>query len=349
MKKPNFKKYGSWKDWKRPSFQFYFVLFVTLVVITTVMASGLLSELLEKWVGESVSIPTILVMFIFGLVIGWVLSFFISLFLLKPIRSLQSAMNEVAEGNLDIKVEEKSHFDEIENINHSFNLMTKELNANQLIQKDFISNVSHEFKTPLSTIEGYATLLQDRTLTDDEREEYAKEIVSTTKDMTELVGNILLLSKISNQAIAYQKQEYSLDEQIRKVVVALEPKWSAKNIELNVDFDAVTINSNENLMFNVWRNLIENAIKFSPQGGEIKLSLKNDNGKVIFSVSDQGEGVKEEDKKYIFEKFYQSDTSHKQEGNGLGLALVKNILTIFGGSVSVKNLQPKGCCFTVTL
>lgn len=350
MKKPNLKDYfGKWKDWKRPSFQFYFVLLVTLVIFVTIWLASLFSKLLEGALDSSISIPTIFLMVGFGLIIGLILTFFISLMLLKPIRSLQSAMNEVAEGNLDIKVEEKSYFDEIENINHSFNLMIKELNANQLIQKDFVSNVSHEFKTPLSTIEGYATLLQDKSLTDAEREEYAREIVSTTKDMTEFVGNILLLSKISNQAIAYPKQEFSLDEQIRKVVVSLESKWEEKNIELDVDLDSVIWLGNENLTSNVWRNLIENAIKFSPVGGKIGLSLKKQNGSVIFVVRDQGDGVKEEEMPYIFEKFYQADTSHKQEGNGLGLALVKNILDNFGGKVSVENLSPKGCKFTVTL
>ncbi len=347
MKKPDFSKYRQWKNWTRPSFSFYFVLIVTIVVIVAIWVAGIFSGLIGNIIEEI--IPSILMMVGFGIVIGIILSYLLGLTLLKPIKKLESAMNSVAEGDLEIKVEEKGYFDEIENINHSFNLMMKELRANQLIQKDFISNVSHEFKTPLSAIEGYATLLQDSTLTQEERDEYLKEIISTTSELTELVGNILLLSKISNQAIAYPKQKYLLDEQLRRVVVNLEPNWSKKNIEIYADFEQIEFNGNENLMSNVWRNLIENAIKYSPNDAKIVISLKRVGEEIEFFVVDQGEGIKEEDKKHIFDKFYQADTSHKQEGNGLGLALVKNILDIFGGKIIVENVKPQGAKFIVIL
>ena len=347
MKKPNLKRYGKWKDWKRLGFHFYFVLLTTVVVMITITLAGGLSVWIEK--ASKIDFPTILLMLGFGLIIGGILSFAIGMTLLKPISKLHSAMNEVAEGNLDISVEEKSIFDEIENINHSFNIMMKELRSNQMIQKDFVSNVAHEFKTPLNTINGYATLLQDESLTSAEREEYTKEIISTISDMSELVGNILLISKTSNQGITYNKIQFSLDEQIRKVLVLLEPKWSEKNIEIDVDLNKIEITSNESLLSNVWRNLVENAIKFSPNNSKITISLKEQNKKIVFKVCDQGQGIKEQDKKHIFEKFYQADTSHKQEGNGLGLPLVKNIIDLLDGKVEVDNLQPNGCCFTVTI
>jgi signal transduction histidine kinase len=280
-------------------------------------------------------------MIAFGVVIGIILSFVIGLLLINPIKKLQSAMNEVAEGDLTITIEEKSLFDEIENINHSFNIMMKELRSNQMVQKDFISNVAHEFKTPLSTIDGYITLLQDESLSVEERNEYARIILETTASMSELVGNILLLSKTSNQGIVVDKNNFSLDEQIRKVVVLLEPKWSAKNIDFDVDLEEISVLSNENLMFNVWRNLIENAVKFTKESTKITLSLKTENDKIVFKVLDQGDGIDEDDKKYIFNKFYQADTSHKQEGNGLGLALVKDILTLFGGDIQKGNVAFK--------
>ena len=349
MKNDKKSNYSIWKNWKRPKFHFYFVLFTTIVVALTVALVGGLINFVEDTIFSGKSLPTFFLMLAFGIVIGIILSFLIGFFLIKPINKLQSAMNEVAEGDLSITIEEKSLFDEIENINHSFNIMIKELRSNQMVQKDFISNVAHEFKTPLSTIEGYLTLLQDESLSVEERNEYARIILETTASMSELVGNILLLSKTSNQGIVVDKSNFSLDEQIRKVVVLLEPKWSAKNIDFDVDLEEINILSNENLMFNVWRNLIENAIKFTKDQTKITLSLKTENNKIVFKVMDQGDGIDEDDKKYIFNKFYQADTSHRQEGNGLGLALVKDILTLFDGDISVENLLPNGCCFTAYL
>ena len=349
MKKNSKKTSVKWKNWKRPTFHFYFVLFATIVVALTVAIIGAITSFIENTIFSGNNLPSFFVMIAFGIIVGIVLSFFIGLLLLKPIKKLQSAMNQVAEGDLSITVEEKSSFDEIENINHSFNIMMKELRSNQMVQKDFISNVAHEFKTPLSAIDGYATLLQDESLTNEERIEYARVILETTSSMSELVGNVLLLSKTSNQGIVVDKNNFSLDEQIRKVVVLLEPKWSAKNIDFDVDLEEISVLSNENLMFNVWRNLIENAVKFTKESTKITLSLKTENDKIVFKVLDQGDGIDEDDKKYIFNKFYQADTSHKQEGNGLGLALVKDILTLFGGDITVENLLPNGCCFTVEL
>ena len=349
MKRNRLKNYAKWKSWKRKGFHFWFMLLSTIVVVVTIGISDTFSALVQKAMPSDVQIPTIVFTLAFGLVIGGTLSALAGFMLIKPINKLQSAMSEVADGDLEVCIEEKNLVEEVENIFHSFNIMVKELRANQAMQKDFISNVSHEFKTPLSTIEGYATLLQDTMITAEERGEYTREILSTTRRMTELVGNILLLSKISNQAIDFKKERFFIDEQIRKTVVMLEPHWAEKNIEFDVEMESLEYLCNEVLLYNVWRNLIENAIKFSPYGGKITILLKKDNGKISFTVLDQGEGVKDEDKKYIFDKFYQADTSHKQEGNGLGLSLVKNILNLFNGKITVESPKEGGCAFVVEL
>jgi len=333
------------KKIKRPSFHFYLVLFVVCVTFFAVGLSSFFSDLMSRWL--KVSSPLFILSY--SLIIAWILSFFIGRVLLKPIENIQNAMHQVTQGDLNINLEEKSKFEEIENIYHSFNIMMKELRSTQAMQKDFISNVSHEFKTPLNAIEGYATILQDSTLSDEEREECIKEILSTTKEMTDLIVNILLLSKVNNHAIDYKKEDFSLDEQLRKVVVMLEPMWAQKNIEFDVDFEEIIYCGHEGLMQNVWRNLIENAIKFTPYNSKIKLTLHKIDSNIIFTVSDEGEGIKEEEKDLIFNKFYQSDTSHKQEGNGLGLPLAKEILNVFNGNISVENLTPRGCKFTVTI
>lgn len=349
QKPPKLSKYGKWKGYKRRGFRFYFILVVTVVVfITTALsaiAEGYLSELLN--LGERKN--RLFLIIGFSVVFGWILSSFVSNILLKPIGNLQSAMYKVAKGDLKVQVTEKSKIEEVENINHSFNIMIKELGANYEMQKDFISNVSHEFKTPLSAIEGYATLLQDDSLPKEERDEYINEIISTTTLMSDLVSNILLLSKIENQSIEFAKENFYLDEQIRKVVVMLEPKWSEKGIQIDANLNRVQTFSNKSMLIHVWRNLIENAIKFSPKNGKIPIDLKEEDEKIIFSVADEGKGIKEEEKELIFNKFYQADSSRKQEGNGLGLALVKKIIEVVDGDIAVENVVPNGCKFTITL
>ena len=236
--------YGKWKDWKRHSFGFYLVVFVTAVVLVAVMFASGISDLIAELTTYSNTRIILLWVIAISICFGLILSYFVSRLLLRPIAHLQEAMNEVANGNLNVKMPEENRIDEIENINHSFNIMVRELGSTKEIQRDFVSNVSHEFKTPLSAIEGYATLLQDKTLSDSERDEYTEEIISTTRTMTELVTNILLLSRVENQAIAYKKEPYQLDEQIREVVVMLEPQWSKKGIEFDAELSEIKINEN---------------------------------------------------------------------------------------------------------
>lgn len=337
------------KRYKVPGFQFYFVIVVTIVVMTTIAISSTLSNWLSNIIPFDEKSNTFLVLLGLGLIIGWLLSLIVSKILLKPINKLQSEMKKVAEGDLKVRIKETSRIKEIDNMNHSFNLMVKELGSNYEMQKDFISNVSHEFKTPLATIEGYAMLLQDSSITEEEKLDNIKEILSTISLMSDLVSNILLLSKIENQSIEFTKESFLLDEQIRKVVVMLEQNWVQKNIQLDVDLDEVRIYTNQSLMLHVWRNLIENAIKFTPENSKVTIVLKQDAKNIEFSISDEGKGIKEEEKEAIFNKFFQSDSSRKQEGNGLGLALVKKIMDVVGGSVSQENLEPKGCKFTIKL
>ena len=338
---------GKLQNRKNPSFRFFFVLGVTLVVMISVIAGTNLSNWIA-YLGNIQSKFEILLLLVgVSLIIAWLLSVIVSWVLLKPIARLQDAMQRVTEGNLHVRIDKNSHIEEIESINRSFNIMIKELSSNAEMQKEFMSNVSHEFKTPLSAIEGYAVLLQDVTITDEEKEEYTREILQTTKLMSELVTNILLISKIENQVVDYKREIFSLDEQIRRVVVLLEPKWSQKNINIEANLENVTISSNQSLTMHVWRNLIENAIKFSPENSTVSISLTQVGESVVFSVTDEGLGVK--DKNLIFNKFYQEDTSRKQQGTGLGLTLVKKILDVIGGKVDVENLSPKGCRFTVTL
>ena len=179
--------------------------------------------------------------------------------------------------------------------------------------------------------------------------EYIEKILFNTRRLSSLVSNILLLSKIENLSIQTHKDRYSLDEQIRESIVALESAWEPKNIDFDVDLDSVEYYGNEVLMRHVWDNLISNAVKFSPENGEIIIRLRQKENDIIFTIEDNGPGLSDEAKKHIFDKFYQEDTSHKEEGNGLGLALVKRILTVANGDITAENRQKTGSIFTVTL
>jgi len=283
------------------------------------------------------------------LLVGILVTSQLSKYFFGPIKKLRGAMDRVAEGDFSVRLEEKSSSKEILEIYTGFNLMAHELSTTEILQTDFVSNVSHEFKTPINAIEGYSTLLQGCENLNDDQKSYVDKILLNTRRLSTLVGSILLLSKLENRQIPTKHTLYRLDEQIRQSVVALEAAWVQKDIELDVELEQVSYRGNEQMMRHVWDNLISNAVKFSPQGGMVKLRLAKNGRKLLFSVEDQGPGLSEEAQKHIFDKFYQVDNSHKQEGNGLGLALVKRILSIEKGQISVESRKEGGCKFTVIL
>lgn len=337
-------------DRRRFSMRIYMMLLVLVEMGIIVAVSGLVTGLIYYFDIPYVQLPDIVWYLIISVVLGAALTSFISRWILKPITGLGQAMGQVAKGNFDVRLEEEHLFADIEEIYRNFNLMARELGNTQTIQTDFVVNVSHEFKTPINAIEGYATLLQaDSDSSPEERRGYADKILYNSRRLSELVSNILLLSKVDNQAITRKKSCYRLDEQIRQAIVQLEPKWEKKDIELDVDLERLEYTGNESLMLHVWENLIGNAIKFSPEGGLVTLKLRREGCRAVFTLDDCGPGIQEEAMGHIFDKFYQGDSSHKQEGNGLGLALVKQILGLCGGSVKAENLKECGCRFTVFL
>ena len=348
MKKINIRKV-SWKLKKKISFTIFFMIVSVVVIMVTIGASSLLSDLLNNIFGEKIVIPNIVMNLIFGIVIGIALTYVISIVLLYPIKKLKNMMNEVANGDLTIRAKETSSIDEIEDIYHYFNVMMEELRATEIIQSDFISNVSHEFKTPLNAIDGYTTLLSSPDLTNEEKEQYLQKIHYNVNRMNELIGNILLLSKLDNISINSNNCLYRLDEQIRNSIVFLEPKWEQKKINFDIELEEINYYGNESLLIHVWNNLIDNAIKFGPCNGNIVIKLYKENKNIIFTIQDDGPGISDEVQKFVFNKFYQVDTSHKSDGNGLGLALVKKILDISNGNIKIENNEEKGCKFIVTL
>lgn len=269
--------------------------------------------------------------------------------MVAPILEISEATKEVAKGNFDITLKERSHATEINIMSKNFMLMAKELAAMETFRNDFISNVSHEFKTPLSAIEGYATLLQNKSLSEEKRDAYVAKILYSCKRLSSLTGNILQLSRLESQEIPNQKEAFSLDEQIRQIILMFENSWNEKNLELDIDMDAVSYHGNADLLAGVWQNLISNAFKYVPEGGKVRIILRSEPQQVRVFVSDNGVGMSEEVRQRVFEKFYQGDTSHSTDGNGLGLTLAKRITELHGGKIDVSSKVGKGTTFTVTL
>ncbi len=302
----------------------------------------------RHWFGVTPELPIFVWAMVFSGTIGVAVTNHMTKMLIDPIAKLRSAMREVADGDFKVEAKCESRIQDVQDIYDSFNSMVRELSTTETLQTDFISDVSHEFKTPINAIEGYASLLEGEPSPEEQRA-YVEKILFNTRRLSALTGNILLLSKLSNQSILPQKTQFRLDEQIRQAIVALEQMWSEKELGFEVELAETPFFGYESLLPHVWTNLIGNAVKFSPKGGEIRIKMMRTEGAVVFTIEDDGPGIVPGDEEHIFTKFYQSESSHGMEGNGLGLALVRQIVEMSGGSVDVQNLEVGGCRFTVRL
>ena len=313
---------------KRSRFNYGF-MFSSAAVVGSLLSTALamfivwlLNRRFGVWLGMPYTIRVLLICILSGAAIAVGLSkIFVS-----PMMKLGDAMRKVAGGDFSVRLDCSSRMRDVREVYGSFNTMVKELGNTETLQTDFVSNVSHEFKTPINAIEGYASLLQDTQLTDEQKNAYIDKIIFNTRRLSDLVGNILLLSKVNNQTISPKTSTFRLDEQVRQSILALESKWENKEIEFDIDLDEIEYTGFENLLSHVWLNLIDNAVKFSPQNGQIRIRLKQLDGSVTFSIWDNGLPIPESDIDRIFNKFYQGDNSHASEGNGLGLALVRKIV-----------------------
>lgn len=270
----------------------------------------------------------------------------------KPVQRILEATDKIAMGDFTVRLDIKhpvNRYDEFDYIMENLNKMATELSRTEVLHTDFISNVSHEIKTPLAVIQNYAASLQNKNLDEQTRAKYAQTLVSASKRLTALITNILKLNKLENQEIKPEYERINLTETLAETVLAFEETIEAKGLELDCDFDEdVEVISSPAYLEIVWNNLLSNAVKFT-ESGKIAVSLKKENGQAVVKVSDTGCGISEETGKHIFEKFYQGDTSHSQEGNGLGLALVKKVIDITGGTIAVSSERGKGTTFTITL
>lgn len=290
----------------------------------------------------------LIVAFLICIAIGTVLTNFVGKTVLQPIRDLDLATSEVAKGHFNVRVKVPAD-KEFAALAKNFNKMAEELSGIETLRGDFISNVSHEFKTPLASIQGFAKLLQDKNISPEDRDDYIQIIINETSRLSRLSSNILRLTKLENQKTVGKKNKFSLDEQIRNIILVLEPEWSKKEIDLDIDLEEIWYIGNEELMAQIWQNIINNAIKFTPQKGRICVKLFRSEIGIVTKIADNGPCIPKETIEKIFDKFYQADSSRATEGNGLGLALVKRIVDLCEGAVNVENLYEGGVCFTVEL
>ena len=268
----------------------------------------------------------------------------------RPVRQITQAAERIMQGDFSVRIA-TMHGAGMEGFNQigmAINAMAQELSGTETLRTDFIANVSHELKTPLAVMGNYATMLQRPGITEEEKNDYAKAISEAARRLAQLITNILKLNKLENQQIFPQPKEFDLGEQICECLLGFEDAWEAKNLEIETDIqDDVRIQSDPELLSLVWNNLISNAVKFSTDGGEIGVTLKTEEDYVVVSVSDTGCGMKPETGMHIFEKFYQGDTSHATQGNGLGLALVRRVVDILNGEIGVQSVYGQGSTFTV--
>jgi len=336
------------------------VLYVFLVMLLSLALSAAVAALLgvtglvDFWgydqperLGAS-ALRRLAMLAAFSCLAGIAIASFFSKKAVEPIRKLIKATAEIACGNFGVRVEPQG-VRELEHLSHSFNAMAKELTSLEALRGDFINNFSHEFKTPIVSIRGFAKLLKEEGLSDAEKREYLDIIIAESERLANLSSNILSLSKYETMEIVSEKTRYRLDEQIRRVVAVTEPQWSAANIDVNIDLDEVTFNGDESLLQQLWINLLGNAIKFSKQGGRIEIRLSETEQHMHFSISDNGIGMDEKTRKRIFDKFFQGDSSRSQKGNGLGLAIAKRIVDLCGGAIEVDSEPGKGSAFSVAL
>ena len=342
---------------QRRTIRFWFIMITVLIITSAAVLTALIFVALSfipftKSVADApiyILIPALML----ACIIGSAVSAITSRFILSRLRKIQDGMQRISKGDFSVRVTENDRIGKITELGEletAFNKMAADLDGIELFRNDFINNFSHEFKTPIVSIKGFARQLQSNRLTEEQRREYIDIIASESDRLANMSSNILLLTKLENQQLVSEMTCFSLDEQIRNSIILLESLWTKKNIELDLDcLDEVFFTFNEEMLSHVWINLITNAVNFSHDGGTVRVSLGIKDGNIECSISDNGIGMSDETQSRIFEKFYQGDRSHHSVGNGIGLNIVKRIVTLAGGEILVKSKLGEGSTFTVRL
>lgn len=333
----------------------YIVVSILMIAIA-VPICFIFAQMTREWKNTNVflailSIGTLI--FVVSAVVIGVFLFIYDWKIIKPLSRLSRAMDRVTDGDFTVRLEEapaSKRPNTFNTLNVNFNKMVAELASTQALKTDMLVSVSHELKTPLSSIHNLASLMVDGQLSPAEVKDYAERIDTITITLNSLIQQILLLSKIEHQKIVVDRTRFNLSEELCRCMIGFEPIWEERGIELETDLDdTLEVFTSQGLLDLVWNNLLSNAFKFTPEGGRVTLSARASEGMIAVSVSDTGCGIAEGDLKHIYEKFYQGETESRSRGNGLGLALVKDIVDLLDAEIKVISEVGKGTTFTVSL
>lgn len=330
------------------------VFVVTLVTLLIIGAALLIVDRtgqLGKWMEHSSILSFFLIIAAISLVGGTLMALLLGTFPLRSVSEMTQGLHRLASGDYDVRIEPKGLMATIAPLRdmvESFNATASELASTEMLRSDFINNFSHEFKTPIVSIAGFASLLRQGDLTRAEQLEYLDIIESESKRLADMATNVLNMTKVENQAILTDVSTFNLSEQLRTCVLLLERKWEKKNLEMNLDLEEYTVSGNQELLRQVWVNLLDNAIKFSPECQTVEVSALETENDVTVSICNTGSYIPPEQQEAIFRKFYQADRSHNSEGNGIGLAVVKRVVELHSGTVRVES-EPTYTKFLVTL
>lgn len=339
------------------SLYFYLLLSFTLILVAMLLFTAIFfvtktANLFNNYGNNLAQLITVEMLselqkaIFYGMLVGGTLMLVVAKHIIHPIKKIKDATKKVATGDFDTKVDVVRK-DEIGDLAENFNIMVNELKSIEYLRKDFVSNISHELKTPIASIQGFAKLLKNNNITEKEKEEYISIILEETHRLSNLSSNMIKLSKVENQEIVYNKQEFRLDEQIRKAIIMLEEEINKKNINVELETKEITVNENQDLIMEIWINLLNNAIKYSNKNGNIKINVLEEDEYIKVNIIDNGIGIPKENQKKIFEKFYQADKSHSNEGSGLGLAIVKRIVELIDGKITFSSEENIGTAFSV--
>lgn len=329
----------------------FLVTLVTLLIIGIALVIVDHVGLLGRWMEHSNLLSFFLIIAAMSLVGGTLMAMFLGAVPLRSITRMTQGLHQLASGDYKARIEPTGILGSIAPIRDmvdSFNATAAELEGTEMLRSDFINNFSHEFKTPIVSIAGFASLLKQGDLTRAEQLEYLDIIESESKRLADMATNVLNMTKVENQAILTDVAPFNLSEQLRTCVLLLERKWEKKNLEMNLELEEHTISGSQELLRQVWVNLLDNAIKFSPEGQTVEISAAEEGNSVAVSICNTSSYIPENQQEAIFRKFYQADRSHNTEGNGIGLAVVKRVVELHGGSVRVESNQAF-TKFTVTL
>lgn len=323
--------------------QTFFVVLIVIVIATAL-------ALMYRIVITDMHMIGVLSMLVPIVVLVTLVNFLFTRYIYRYLDKISDAMQKVADGDYTVRLDAEKD-QPFRELYRNFNTMAEELGGVEMLKNDFINGYAHELRTPITSINGFAEMLlnDDGTLSNEERRSYLEIIASESRRLADLAGNSLLMSRLDTQKIIPDKKPFSLDEQLRRCSILLSGQWTEKELDMTMDLDEAVYVGDYDLMQHLWINLLTNAVKYTPKGGSITVTLKNEEKFIAVSVADTGKGIPPEDRERIFDKYYQTDKSHSKRGLGLGLAICRRIVQLCNGSLTVESEVGVGSTFTVKL